>query len=367
MEQKINMNNHQPQHLTSHRSWAGCSLGLILLLNLAVPLRIAADDTPVPTRRFEVRDDRPFLGGKQIDLWGLRCGNALMSDAVTERHVRNLDNMIAHGINCIGVYIQGSNGGWPDVNAGRNGYTADGDLKPELARRLEWLIREADKRGMVVMVGLLSPRKDQELKNTEALQHAIEETAKFLNDHKLRNVFVDLCHEYNSTRITGRLDHDLLREPDGAEKKAKLTRWFKKYAPDIPVGVCPSFPTDTGNSYPGMDVRIIQKGAEIPDKGFVVNVETPREEQYDNEGVFTPEAKKRMQELWESYRSKPNAFMLFHSAYLQGIGGKEGTGPHAEMGGNGTGPDDRGVRFYFDWVKENIGAYEYPRHAKGRK
>ncbi len=326
----------------------------------------ARDEKPAATRRFEVRDDQPFLGGKHIDLWGLRCGNALMSDAVTERHVHCMDNMVAHGINCIGVYIQGSNGGWPDVNAGRDGFTAEGELRHEFARRLEYLTREADKRGMVVMVGVFSPRKDQDLKDEAAIKHALEETARFLTDRKLANVFVDLCHEYNSTRITGRLDHDILHEPNGAEKKAKLTRWFKAFAPDVPCGVCPSFPTNTADSYPGMDVRIIQKGAEVPDRGFVVNIETPREDQYDNEGVFSDEARKRMLELCEKYKSKPNAFMLFHSAYLQGITGKEGTGPHAEMGGYGTGPDDRGVRFYFDWVKEHIGAYQYPNHAKGR-
>jgi hypothetical protein len=70
---------------------------------------------------------------------------------------------------------------------------------------------------------------------------------------------------------------------------------------------------------------------------------------------------------WELYKSKPNAYMLFHSAYLQGIVGKEGTGPHPEMGGYGTGPEDRGVRFYFEWVRDNLGAYDYPNHAKGRK
>jgi hypothetical protein len=327
---------------------------------------IADDKTPA-TRQFEVRNDRPFLGGKPIDLWGLRCGNALYSDAVAERHVRNLDNMIAHGINCIGVYIQGTNGGWPDVNAGRNGYTPEGALKPEFAKRLEWLIREADKRGMVVMVGLLSPRKDLELKDDAAIQRALEETAKFLTKHKLRNVFVDLMHEYNSERITSRFDHDLFHEPDGPKKKAKLTAWFKKYAPDIPAGVCPSFPTNTADSYPGMDVRIIQKGAEIPDTGFVVNVETTREDVYDNDGVFDDAAKKRMIANWEKYKSKPNAFMLFHAAYIQGITNKSGTAPHAEMGGYGTGPDDRGIHFYYEWVRDNIGPYEYPKHAKGRK
>src|SRR5262252_4710432 len=142
--------------------------GALLLLALAGSGVRSAEAEPRPTRKFEVKGDRPFLGGRQIDLWGLRCGNALYSDAVTERHVRNLDNMVAHGINCVGVYVQGSNGGWPDVNAGRNGYTPDGALKPEFARRLEWLVREADKRGMVVMVGLISPRKDQELKGETA-------------------------------------------------------------------------------------------------------------------------------------------------------------------------------------------------------
>jgi hypothetical protein len=319
------------------------------------------------TRRFEVRESRAFLGGQPIDLWGIRSGNALMSDAVTERHIRNLDNFIAHGINCLGVYIQGSNGGWPDVNAGRNGYTPEGELKPDFARRLEWLVREADRRGMVIMVGLLSPRKDQELKDEAAVQRAVEETARFLTARKLRNVFVDLVHEYNSVRITSRFDHAILHEPDGAQKKARLTAWFKKYAPDIPVGVCPSFNTGTADSYPGMDVRIIQKGAEIPDTGFVVNVETTREDTYDNDGVFTPEARKRMLAVWESYKTRPNAHLLFHAAYIQGITDKSGTGPHPEMGGNGTGPDDRGVRFYFEWVRANIGPYQYPRHAIGRK
>ncbi len=335
----------------------------VILLTLGTAEAVVSEAGHAPTRKFEVRGDRPYLGGKQIDLWGVRCGNALMSDAVTERHVRNFDNFIAHGVNCVGLYVQGSNGGWPDVNAGRNGFTPDGALRPEFARRLEWLVREADKRGMVVMVGLISPRKDQELKGEPAIRRAIEETAKFLAARKLHNVFVDLVHEYNSKRI----DHDLFREPNGAEKKAKLTGWFKKFAPDVPVGVCPSFMTGTADSYPGMDVRIIQKRAAIPDKGLVINVETTREDAYDDEGVFTPEARKRMVATWEKYRSKPNAFLLFHAAYLQGIAGKEGTGPHAEMGGDGTGPDDRGVRFYFEWVRDNIGAYEYPRHARGRR
>ena len=235
--------------------------------------------------------------------------------------------MIAHGINLIGVYIQGGNGGWPDVNAGRNGYTPEGEIKPEFGRRLEWLIREANKRGMVVQVGLLSPRKDQELKDEAAVRHAIEGTGQFLVARGLRNVFVDLCHEFNAERIQAHLDHDILHEPDGAAKKAKLTAWFKAFAPDIPAGVCPSFPTATADSYPGMEVRIIQKGHALPNSGFIVNVETTREDTYDNDGVFDAAAKDRMRSTWEAFRKKPNAFLLFHCAYCMGITNKSGTAP----------------------------------------
>ncbi len=340
---------------------SAAAFGLLVALTATT---IAQPEPPITTRRFEVRGERPYLGGQRIDLWGIRCGNALMDDAVTERHIRCFDNFIDHGINCIGLYIQGSNPGWPNLDATKNGYTAEGDLKPAFARRLEWLIREADRRGMVVMVGMISPRKDQEFRDEAAIKHAIETTARFLAERKLRNVFVDILHEFNSARA----DYDLLRAPDGVAKKAKLVGWFKKVNPEVPAGITPDFKSHaSAAAFPGMDVHLIQKGYAIPAKGFVVSVETTREDEYDNDGVFTPEARKRMVATWENYRAARNACMLFHSAFTQGITNKSGTAPHPEMGGYGTGPDDRGVRFYFDWVKENIGPYHYPKHARGRQ
>ena len=55
--------------------------------------------------------------------------------------------------------------------------------------------------------------------------------------------------------------------------------------------------------------------------------------------------------------------MLFHAAYCQGITNKSGTAPNPEPGGYGTDPDDRGIRFYFDWLRDNVGRWEYPRHV----
>jgi hypothetical protein len=318
-------------------------------------------EAPQPTREFEVRSDRAFLGGVEIDLWGLRCGNALHSWTVTERHVRAMDTMVAHGINLIGVYIQGSNGGWPDPDAGLNGFRRDGQLKPDVAKRLQWLIREADRRGMVVMVGLFSPRKDQDLQDEAAIRRAIEETGRFLMRERLKNVFVDILHEFDHSE---RIDHEVFREPDGAAKKAKLTAWFKAVAPDIEVGVCPYAKSPTADAYPGMEVRIIQKEMPIPSSGFVVNVETQKQDSYENDGVFNEGHREFIFADCQRYLESPSAVMLFHAAFIQGIGNFSGTAPHAEMGGGGTSPSDRGVRFYYEWVRDHVGRWEYPRHVK---
>jgi hypothetical protein len=56
--------------------------------------------------------------------------------------------------------------------------------------------------------------------------------------------------------------------------------------------------------------------------------------------------------------------MLFHAAFIQGLTNASRTAPHPEMGGYGTGPGDRGVRFYYDWVRDHVGRYEYPLHIK---
>ncbi|WP_437202362.1 hypothetical protein [Planctomicrobium sp. SH664] len=333
--------------------WAACAWGLV-----TGSVLLAEERTP--TKEFEVRNNRPWLGGHEVDLWGLRCGNALYSQAVTERHIHALDNMAAHGINLIGFYIQGSNGGVPNPEAGINGFTRDGAIKPFIADRMERLIREADKRGMVVMVGLCSPRKDQDFYDEAAIQNAMENTAKFLIDRQLKNVFVDLMHEFSHPE---RIDHPIFREPDGEAKKAKLTQWFKAVAPDIEVGICPDHDSTTGSRYPGMDIHIIQKDMEIPPDGFVVNVETFREDQYSYDGIFNPGAVQSVRDNCERYLAAPHAVMLFHAAYLQGISNQSGSAPHAEMGGYGTGVHDRGIRFYFDWVRDHKGRWEYPQHV----
>lgn len=312
------------------------------------------------TKEFEIKNDRPFLGGREVDLWGIRCGNAFMSDAVTERFIRNFDNMNAHGINMVGAFIQGVNAGHPDGNAGLNGFTRHGELKPEVARRIEWLVREADIRGMVVMIGVLAPRKDQEFYEDEDIKTAIEQTARFLKEKELHNVFVNLCDEFNHPQYAEKL---LIREPDGEKKKGMITGWFKAIAPDIEVGIGPHWKSGTGFSYPQMDLQIMQKGMVIPTRGFAVNAEPTREDYFNNDGIFNATHIEAIFTNCRNYLDAPNAVFLFHSGFVQGVTNYSGTAPHGEMGGYGTGPTDRGIKFYYEWVRDNVGRWEYPNHV----
>jgi hypothetical protein len=324
----------------------------------------AAEPGPAPgppTKEFEVRGGRAYLAGRPFRLWGLRCGNALMDQAMTERCVRSLDTMAAHGINLVGVYLQASNGGYPNVQAGKNAFGETGGLKPDFAKRLEWLVREADSRGMVVSIYLLQPRKDQELRDEAAVKRAIEETGRFLVERRLNYVFVNLMHEFSHPV---RADHEILKEPDGLAKKARLTTWLKAVAPEIEARICPNHQSDSADSYPGMEVRFYQEEMPIPETGFAVNAETLDNDEPGNEGVFNAFHRASMQRDWQQYLNQPRLAMIFHSSYGEGVSNSAGTGPNPEPGGYGTGPADRGVRFYYDWVREQVGPWRFPNHAK---
>jgi tripartite-type tricarboxylate transporter receptor subunit TctC len=339
-------------------------------VGLTLPKTMGAERIPAvatPTTEFDVRNGRAYLGGQEIKLWGIRAATAMMSTAVTERYVRNLDNMAAHGLNSILVYVQGGNTGWPVEWGAKDGFEPDGRLKPAVAERLEWLIREADKRGMVVGVGIFTPRGVRLLPTVAGgkdvdqtiVKRALHETGKFLVDRKLNNVFIDLMHEYGHVRVLV----DTFSEPGGPQKKAQLAAWFKEAAPKHKVGSCPTI-LRSEPDFPGADIKIIQKTMHIPAEGYVINCELHKRDNYDTEGVFNDRGFERMFAWFEQYRMAPNAGLFFHSGYTQGVTGGDGAAPYGEMGGYGETPEDRGIRFYYEWVRDNVGRWEYPRHIK---
>jgi hypothetical protein len=102
----------------------------------------------------------------------------------------------------------------------------------------------------------------------------------------------------------------------------------------------------------------------IPSQGFALNTETPDPDLGGNEGVINSFTRARSIAIWTTYKGDRRLAMLFRSCYAEDVRGRQGTGPNLEMGGNGTGENDRGIRCYFDWLRQNVGRWEYPRHAR---
>src|SRR5205085_11974741 len=100
----------------------------------------------------------------------------------------------SYGINTISVYIMGSRFG--DVK----GYNPDATLNTVYASRLGNIIAEANKRGMIVLVGCLYwsvSTANDELGNWTQTQAntAIANTIRWLKANQFKNVFVDPDNE----------------------------------------------------------------------------------------------------------------------------------------------------------------------------
>ncbi|MCK6210130.1 hypothetical protein KZX45_06190 [Georgenia sp. EYE_87] len=85
-------------------------------------------------------------------------------------------------------------------------YHRDGSLRPEWLDRLARILDEADRLGMVVILGLFYFGQDHRLEDQDAVRRAAENVIGWLDDTDRRNVIVEIANECNIPRYT----HDLL-------------------------------------------------------------------------------------------------------------------------------------------------------------
>jgi hypothetical protein len=145
--------------------------------------------------RFSVRGEQVLLNGHTFKVIGLRTSNALISDRTPQELIDNLDAFKSHGVNTVSVFVMGSRFG--DVK----GYRPDATLDPKYAERLGRIIKAADQRGMVVLVGCLywsNSRAKDDLDGhwtQKEANAAVANTVAWLRENDHRNVFVDVDNE----------------------------------------------------------------------------------------------------------------------------------------------------------------------------
>lgn len=142
-------------------------------------------------------------------------------DDNTDRLIRELDNYRSHGVGGIVVSLQGGDPGYSEERNGVSrgssadlgqssgalvsAYRPDGSLKAAWMERLDRLIEQADRRGLVVCLVLFQEDQDEVLSSPEAIVAAAGNVARHLIESDARNVMIDVADAWDEP--DGRWDH----------------------------------------------------------------------------------------------------------------------------------------------------------------
>ena len=130
-------------------------------------------------------------------------------DENTDRVIASLDVYAAHGVGAIGVSLQGGDPGYREeinginrngmANAGKehgslvSAFKPDGSLKESWLARLERLLRETDRRGMVVCLAYFGRGQDEIFESPRAIVAAARNMTDWLIEKNFRNVVIDVA------------------------------------------------------------------------------------------------------------------------------------------------------------------------------
>ena len=127
----------------------------------------------------------------------------------TTEFVNAMSQWLNHGLLAFTLNLQGGspvgygNSGW--INST---FDEKGELRPEYIGRLQRVLDEADKLGMVVILGYFYFGQDQHLEDERAVIHATDNMTNWILEKGYRNVLVEINNECNV-----RCDHAILK-PD---------------------------------------------------------------------------------------------------------------------------------------------------------
>jgi hypothetical protein len=309
---------------------------LLFTFFLAAPL--SAQDGHVLTARGEklYLDDREFL------VKGLRTSNALISDAKTDELVEHMDTFAAYGVNTFGVYFMGSRFG--DVK----GYRPDATIDPVYGARMERIIRKADARAMVVLVGALywsnSKAKHEHWTQADA-ERAIANTVLWLRERKLRNVFVDIDNEGMAEGAKGFDPEALVSAAKAADPSyliALNSRRGRAPSADLHIHHAPPVP---GKPYVESE-GTAREGA--PGGYWGAYSKRPGLYNYINVGVHSEEYQRAQQRITREHLARGHGYMMA-STWLQAV---PPLGPNHRPGGTGT-PEDPGIRWWLEFLRSS--------------
>ena len=305
------------------------------------------------TRTLTVEGDGFLLDGVPFDMWGIRTASATYDQAQTDHLIAQLDTYRAHGVNTVAVYYMGSRG------ANYDPFTPDGtSVDRGHQARMEQIIRAADARGMVVVVGIFYQAAPLRLEDADAVRSAVRTVTTALRPY--RNVVINIANEQSAGEYADTADVYDLRNPARIVDLLSIVHDVDPERVAGGGGYSRSNNVAIGRS-PQTDVLLFDTGLgdtreQLPEyRAFraagitkpVVNVE--QFGGYTNDfdrGVFPSELRAKYQREIDSAAAEPGLYTFFHNGpWLQ-------VRPmRYDLGGAGTAASP-GIAWYFQRVKD---------------
>jgi hypothetical protein len=189
-----------------------------------------------------VFDDR---NGETRSMWDFPDG-PWDAERNTDALVAAMSTWRAHGLLAFDVNFQGGN----PQGYGRNqpwhnsAYETDGTLRDDYAARMARILDEADRLGMVVMLGFFYFGQDQRLRNEAAVIRAADAATDWLLDGRWRNVIVEINNEANV-----RYSHEILT-PGRVDELIRRVQQRSQGKVDSPSGRLPAATSMGGGAIP---------------------------------------------------------------------------------------------------------------------
>lgn len=292
---------------------------------------------------FSVKGKKTYLNEQEVLVAGLRCSNALYSDYSTNELIEHLDEYKSYGVNTVSVYVMGSRYG------NFKGYLEDGTLNPVHSDRLAKIIKAANKKGMIVLVGCLywggSTAKWETWTQTEA-NIAVANTIRFLKENDFRNVFVDIDNEGMAKRAMGFDPAEMVRAAKAVDPSFCIATNFRGL---------PTEEADLGIHFshkPPGKPYIESEGTPGTVRYWGSYSKAPPLENYINIGLYTEEMKSDQIEKTKNHFENGWGYMCA-STWLQCV---PPHGPNADPGGDGT-EENPGIRWWLEALREIRGPY----------
>lgn len=299
---------------------------------------------------FTIRGEETLLNGQPFLVKGLRCSNALISDTAANELIAQLDTFITYGINTISVYFMGSRFG--DVK----GYLPDASIDPVYGARMERIIRAADERGMVVLVGVLywgGSRSKYESWTQKDVDTAVANTIRWLSERGFRNVFVDIDNEGMGQAAKGFDPASMIAAGKAVDSTYVIAYNYNKGTPppnaDLHIHFADPVP---GKPYIESEGTV---SAGTPNGYWGRYSKDPELYNYINVGIYNEEYRTAQKRETAEHLERGHGYMLA-STWLQAVPPK---GPNHRPGGMGT-PDDPGIRWWLEYLRDELGGPYHP-------